>query len=478
MFFATEFPVKSDVDRAKFVAQAIAWIKGMEHTTLFGSNVDITNLTDEAGITSPEGERLVLKEHRGDKRYLCGVRHEVSDGEGRIWRSEVTLTKAHDLSAIRSRTQCLLSAERGKLQIPRKPYFITMAIDEGWAEVDGPFQISRLPIYLNNQDIEAAVNAITGQHNGILPIVYISRKDDSTLPFSTEQVAALAHRLGGVAHVVIEPSRRFSVQLMGRSLAKNPYLGAIGICIAEHGIVNQFFAGHIHRTPEDLFHAVYNTVERYVSNRVAVTGADWADIVEESVQQLRKTAETNQFDAEAWFALRDEEIAEKDAKIAELQLELSRVQSESLVTASSQASFMSESLLQSFGSELYPGELSDRVRKIIVAASSGDISGLDERSRLLAEHISRLTRWSGGASQLEARIKAAGKDSKADARLLSVLKDVGFKVRPGSGHPVLIAEHLSGIPQQTLSASSSDHRAGRNASTQIVRDLGLTSLRD
>ena len=478
MFFATEFPVKSSVDRATFIAQAIAWIKGMENTTLFGSDVDLSDLSDEAGITSPQGERLVLKEHKGENRYLCGVRHEVSDGEGRTWRSEVTLTKTRAITAIRSRTQCLLSAERGKLQVPRKPYFITMAIDEGWAESDGPFQIGRVPIYLSNSHIDSAVQVITGNHDGILPIVYISRKDDNSLPISNEQISALAHRLGGVAHVVVEPSRRFSVQLMGRSLAKNPYLGAIGICIAGHGVVNKFFSGHIHRNPDDLFHAVYNTVERYVSNKVSVIGADWADMVEESVQQLRKDAKNSRFDADAWFALRDEETAEKDAKIAELQLELSRVQSESFATASAQASVMSDSLLQSFGSELYPGELSDRVRKIMVATSSGTTSALDERSRLLAEHISRFTRWSGGASQLEARIKAAGKDSKADARLLNVLRELGFKVRQGGGHPVLVAEHLAGIPQQTLSASSSDHRAGRNASTQIIRDLGLTSLRD
>jgi len=478
MFFATEFSIKPHVDRATFVAQAIAWVRGMENTTLFDANVNINSFADEAALVSSKGERLLIKEHKTDDLYLCGVRHEINDGEGRTWRSEVTLKKNDAGSALRSRTQCLLSAERGKLQMPRKPYFITMAIDEGWADKDGPFEVSREPIFLSNQDIEFAAQTVLGDHTGALPIVYISREDNQKLPLLDEQIRALAHRLGGVAHVVVEPSRRFSLQLMGRSLAKNPYLGAVGICVGGYGVVNKFFLGHINRTDDDLFHAIYNTVERYVSNRVAKIGVDWADIVDESARLVRKDAESNRFDADAWFALRDEEIAEKDEKIAELQAEISRLQTESLSSASAQSGIISEGLLSSFGPELYAGELSDRVIKIIAAAAQGKVGDLDERSRLIAAHVRNLIRWSGGANQLEARIKAAGKDSKADDRLSDLLVEIGFKYRKNGGHPVFLAENFPGIPQQTLSTSSSDHRSGRNAAAQIVRDLGLAELRD
>ncbi len=479
MLFATEFPVKTSVDRATFVAQSIAWVRGMEQTTLFGSNTDLTTLSDEAMISSPSGEKLVLKECRAGDVYMCGVRHEINDGEGRTWRSEVTLRNDATAAAVRSKTQCIIASETGKLQLPRKPYFITMAIEDGWTAPDGPFEVSRDPIHLHNHDISLATAVVTGASSNTLPAVYISRLDDHSLPLSEGQISALSNRLAGVAHIVVEPSRRFSLQLMGRSLAKNPYLGAIGVCVSGFGVVNKYFVGHVHRTADDLFHAVYNTVARYVSNRLPKLGVDWVDIVDESARQFRAAAESNQFDADAWFALRDEENAEKDAEIANLRMELERIQSESMVSASAEVGFVSRGLLESFGPELYPGELADRIRKIIVSAAEGQLAQLDTRSLLVARHVAKLTRWSGGASQLEARIKSAGKDSdKADARLGEILRDIGFVSRKNGGHPIYIADSLQGVPQQTLSSSSSDYRAGRNAASQMIRDLGLTDLRD
>lgn len=478
MIFATEFPVKGEIGRPEFFAQATAWVKGMEHSTLFHENRDIKNIADEASITSPSGESLILKQCNTSNGAIYGVRHEISDDEGRTWRSEVTLRTNGSMGALRTKTQCTISSERAKLQTPRKPYFVTLAIDDEWAAPDGPFRITRDANLLSSEDIDLAAAIVEGTARHILPIVYISRTIDHKLPISDSQISALANRLSGVAHVVVEPSRRFSIQLVSRTFAANPYLGAIGICVSGFGVVNKFFLGHTYKTADAIYYAVHTTIERYVSNRLPQIGADWSDIVDEITKQLRYKAEKSEEDREIWYRLRDEENAEKDALILELKEEIERLQSEKLKSSSQEAEPISSAITGSFGPELYKGELRDRIRWIVAKIASGDLRDVDPRTRLVAEHVVASTQWSGGANQLEARIKAAGRDSsKSDARIGEILTEIGFQSRRQGGHPVYTAEKLKGVPQQTLSSSSSDQRAGKNAAQQIIRDLGISAFR-
>ena len=81
-------------------------------------------------------------------------------------------------------------------------------------------------------------------------------------------------------------------------------------------------------------------------------------------------------------------------------------------------------------------------------------------------------------TQAGAENDAALLGAAADERIAEVLLDVGFTKRHQGGHPVYVADALQGVAQQTLSSSSSDYRAGRNAAAQVVRDLNLADFKD
>lgn len=135
-FFATEFPVSGEITQAQFMAQAIAWVKGMVHSTLFDGNTDDERFEDHAQLLAESGESLTLKRCEIHGGFVSGVRHEFPDSSGLVWRSEIVLTHKEQVSVLRAKGQCLVSEEGAFARTPRKPYFITMAIDDGWAERD------------------------------------------------------------------------------------------------------------------------------------------------------------------------------------------------------------------------------------------------------------------------------------------------------------------------------------------------------
>lgn len=117
--FSTEFAVQNDIDRGKFAAQVIAWVKGMSSSTLFDSRTALSEFTDEASVEASTGERLTLKECLVDEGFIIGARHEMPDDDGRVWISEVTLKSKNSLSALRVKTQCTIDKGGARAQTPK-----------------------------------------------------------------------------------------------------------------------------------------------------------------------------------------------------------------------------------------------------------------------------------------------------------------------------------------------------------------------
>lgn len=89
-----------------------------------------------------------------------------------------------------------------------------------------------------DDEIDLASRIIGGDEFGVMPQVYISRDDKNSTILDEEK---LAFDMGGLAHVFVEPSRRFSITLMNKCKHKNPYGGTIAICIPGRGIVRKFY---------------------------------------------------------------------------------------------------------------------------------------------------------------------------------------------------------------------------------------------
>ena len=87
--FATEFPVKSNVNRAAFVSEVIAWLRGMRDSSVLSSGSESDLDEENAVLRSSSGEELRVRELRqNDVWNAIGFRHDFPDGEGRLWRTE------------------------------------------------------------------------------------------------------------------------------------------------------------------------------------------------------------------------------------------------------------------------------------------------------------------------------------------------------------------------------------------------------
>jgi len=96
------------------------------------------------------------------------------------------------------------------------------------------------------------------------PIVYVSA---SFYGGYTLDVNRLANDLSGMAHVVVEPNRPFSLRLKLEANSENVYGGSIGIYWPDGGGRRSFFLGKTHETPDELAKAIFDEVRLALTNR-------------------------------------------------------------------------------------------------------------------------------------------------------------------------------------------------------------------
>lgn len=208
--FATEFPVRS-VSRTEFFALAIAWLRGMTHSTLRFDDKSIESYQDELIVVGDEGEKFTLKAIEVGSGYVIGARYDLLDRSGLSWRTECVLTNLDKLNAsLRVRVQSFTSSQNVTPTYPKKPFFIKSCLIENWGAFDRFFTVQDQPHYLDESQVEVAASAILGEMETILPIVYFSMNRDGGYALDPTK---LAYDMGGMAHVVVEPSLEFSAEL-------------------------------------------------------------------------------------------------------------------------------------------------------------------------------------------------------------------------------------------------------------------------
>lgn len=331
MPFATEFPVKAGLDSRMFVAQIITWLKGTQYSRLFENNVEIDLDGDSPLAISANGEELrlrVLKVSGAEK--AVGFRHDFPDQEGRLWRTESVLLrndKEGDQSIVRFRTQCIARESGAKLHHPRKPYIIKSFLVDRLSGTDGQFLVSDEPVWLKNNDdsLQLAESISLGKASNNLPIIYISTIKGSSWPFNRKQVDKLAYELGGVAHVVVEPDRDFSITLRDLTSGQNVYGGAIGIALPNYGFVRRLFASKQSPGSRNLVDIVHDTAHA-LRSQMPSCGWDWTELQEQSLRQHRQR-ERNRLTSQEERALYEEENENLRETIVQLKDDLARQQS-------------------------------------------------------------------------------------------------------------------------------------------------------
>ena len=117
---------------------------------------------------------------------------------------------------------------------------------------------------LSNNEINVAALCINDQIGCHLPIVYVSCLFDGS---HAVDVNALSSDLAGMAHVVVEPNRSFSLRLQLETHSQNVYGGAIGVYWPDTSGRRSFFDRRDFRRKSDLKSAIVNEVRSALLNR-------------------------------------------------------------------------------------------------------------------------------------------------------------------------------------------------------------------
>lgn len=479
--FATEFPVRPVPNKGAFVAQIISWLRGTNYSTVLDDPSDKDLEGDTAHLRTSSGEELRLRALSNNAALeAIGFRHDFADNEGRLWRTEVVLRRGVSSNAqdlIRLRTECVARKLGVQLEAPRKPYLVKMILGDRWGGLDGNLSVSDAPHWLTDDDtgLEVARAITLGEKPRHLPVIYVSAIGTSKWLPSFDQIGKLAFDLGGVAHVVVEPSRAFSLRLRDLTSGANAYGGAVGIALAGRGVVRRYFLGFRLPDVEDLL-AIIREASVTIRSQMPAEGWDWTELQEQALRRQRES-ERKRLSTIETENLYQEEIANLQDRIRQLEGQIATRPPE--VVAEIEDSLLPALLVKKVGPEIYPGEISDRLRLAArECCSRAEQIGLDRRSQSVLNSIAENLPSSPALSELREDLKRATKDAKrAASELMALLLRHGYREKADNKHIRLEAkDSYDGLDTITLSKTPGDHRTLKNTRKQLERTLGIAKL--
>lgn len=294
----------------------------------------------------------------------------------------------------------------------------------------------------------------------------------------------LAYDLGGVAHVVVEPSLEFSYRLSEATDRKSPYGGNISVSMAGRGVLKNLFLGGALPHPKDIAGAVRKTVELLISNRSILGAPDWIELQELHAkslrQQLSQKGMIDQEGIDVWAREFQSEIDGYKEKIRELESELATRDESKALSLFSSDGILPPRLVFEIGTELYDGEFSDRVRSIAQhALDNAETYSIDIRERNFLKRLVDVTSFTGRAARLNAELKQAGKAGKKfGAKMREILVRHNYVASEDGPHLKMSPpDDVVGGPVITLAKTSSDGaHGGGNTASDIAKALGLKRL--
>jgi hypothetical protein len=398
--------------------------------------------------------------------HWAGLQHRWVEKNEREWTTEIVGYEEGDHVLVSVRLDCNLLRPGLSLPVPKKPYVVRRILEDLGGGDDAGFEVTDTPHHLGEAEVEDAARIVRGVSGVRLPVVYVSA-GKARRPFVN--VDELARWLGGMAHVVVEPSRYFSFALARNARHMNAYGGAVSI----HWPSN--VARQTRYLPMSFSGA--EAMQREIAERVRAALTLIRPVSKctfSHIQELVSRTKIEALKAEGstavgqYISAFDIELSVKEEKIRDLERELSRVRAE--LRRYDQSLDQERGVLR-LGKEreFYPGELRDALVFALGHGKSGLFAG--GRRADLIEDILTANRPGETADEFEAEIKDAFSQSgDLGAEQRRTLEDLGFTIEEAGKHYKAVYQGDDRYTF-TISKTSSDHRAGKNLASTILKKL-------
>lgn len=463
--FATEFPVHHEHRGPAFSAVLRKWLLGSPHTVLRSS--DLAGFASEGEWEATKGtERLETLTHADGEDQSVGLRYTRTDASLE-WVTTVVFSRTSASTWVGIRVSCESTHPAVRLPPAKKPVLVRTILSELQGGRDGALVVQNAPYHLGNVDVELAANLIRGTAGCRLPIVYVSA---GFLGRYLVDGVKLASDLSGMAHVVVEPNRPFSLRLRLEVASENVYGGTVGIYWPDGSGRRSFFLGHEYASEGALQQAIIEEVRSALVNRRPLNRCTWFGVrqsVSRSTFAALRAAGSQEVDR---FA--DEFDKELDAKQEQLdaaEREIARLQAEVRKFEARIPLGVGVTLTTGSEQDLFPGEIAGIVRDAL-SDSTTRVPADSRRAHVLSAIVSA-TPVTSEADRIRDELKSLLRGSSTlDAKLRRGLERLGFSINEDGKHIKIV---FQGDDRYTfaLPKSGSDRRGGLNAATDIGRLL-------
>lgn len=463
--FATEFPVASRHSAANFLEVVINWITGSPHSR-FSVNDLVPLIGKTEGTLSNGREQIELLAIDESGIETAGLRY-TKHRDGLVWITTIVLSRSDSDSWVSVRTLCECDHPAAKLPNAKKPVVVRMLLDALGGSTDAALLTQSTPHMLKDTQIDFAARLIRGESGCRLPIVYVSAGPRHRPTIDSE---GLAHKLSGMAHVVVEPNRGFSFRLRNDVDSANVYGGTIGVYWPDGSGRRSFSLGRQFESLQDLATAVFDEVRTALTNRRAFSRTTWGVLQEgNSRKALDKLRAAGSQEVDKYIAAFDLDAKAKEARLNDAEKEIRRLRAEVCMHESRLPDSFGVVLRSGDERDYYPNEIRGILRDAIADAAIRVVK--DSRRRHVLDAVLSAESRGGEAAELRERLKELLRGYRImDKKVRRSLEDMGFDLTDDGKHHKLT---FLGDERYTftLPKTGSDHRGGLNAAAGIARLL-------
>ena len=463
--FATEFSVQHRHQTPAFIKALRKWLLGSPHTAF--SSTDVAEFGRDgdwgAAKATERVETTSLATTEGD---TVAMRYVRSDSELE-WSTTVVFSRTPADTWVGIRVFCESHHPAVRLPPAKKPVLVRTILGELGGGPDGALQVGDSPLRLHDVDVALAGNLIRAEAGTRLPIVYVSA---GFLGKYLVDARKLAYDLCGMAHVVLEPNRPFSVRLRIDVAAQNVYGGTVGVYWPEGTGRRSFFLGSEFESSSELERAIVDEVRSALANRRPLERCTWSSARQLASRQAQEALlAAGSRDLAGYAELAKQELQEIQSKFDAADREVRRLQSEIRRYEARLSAGTGVTLKTGPEQDLFAGEIADVLLEALSDASSRLTP--DSRRAHVLSAVLAANAQGGEAGRMREALKALLRGSKSlDAKLRRGLEDLGFSIEDGGKHNKI---RFRGDDRYifVLPKSGSDHRGGLNAANDISRLL-------
>lgn len=464
--YSTEFPIDNQASIEDVLALACEWITGSPHTQV--PKNALTNITKSPeGTFSIDSESVVTGYASLPDYEIGGLRYTRLESDNIEWTTTIVTSQTPSQHLLSIQVSCEALKTASHLPHPKKPYFVKQVIERIGGGMDGQIPVSNKPINLSSGEEGIAADLIMGNAQNSLPIIYVSAGFDNSHIINPEK---LAQWLSGMAHVVVEPTREFSLLVKDLTSSRNVYGGTVGVYWPDSIARKSYYFSEGNETAENLQAEISKDIRAALANRRQKTYCTWLHLKEciskIRYEQLKATGST---EIDEFIKAFDAEMAAKQGRIENAEQEIGRLNAE-LRKFTVGKTGREEGIL-SYGTEqdLYNHE----IKKFVIDALCGYLNNTIEgtRKRHVLEDLIANNKVESDAEKISEEIKSIFKSYvDMDAKIKSTLTKLGFDISDDGKHYKLV---FQGDGRYTFSVSktSSDHRSGKNLTSDINRTL-------